>query len=1383
MKSKKILSLILAILMCLTVMPNAVFAENEIQVYLTVSVKGVIASDNDGTPMANREVTVKDIDGDGTLTYDEALIAAHKAYNAENGYATADSYGYTSVTKLWGTDTYNTLFFVNNTGISGVSSQTVENGDKLVASINKDDLYYADWYTFFDVPQKNVKVNEEFSLTLSGHLGMAYTEEDLQDAVLSGISIGLWNDSSFSAIDGKVTDESGEVSLSFDKAGTYYVTADGTVEDEVTVDWSTYAKDIKPCPIIAPVCVVTVSEDAIGGETGNGIKNIIYLIPDGGGYPLYDFANLVKIAGGFNTEKFPYKTPTDTEPMSMRSQLAGSMITKSASSAITDSAAAGTAMATGYKTVNGYVGVDKSFTPKANLVEAAESVGKATGIISTYHWSHATPATFTAHAIDRGDDLNIYQQVENKDLEVVLGVGYGMVSQYATIQNAIDNGYTVVETKEDLLNVKPGEKIWGNIVDKTYPYDVELKEGQATLAEMTAGAIKALTGDPDGFFLMVEGGKVDTGGHSNDVRTTTSEYLAFDAAFKVALDFAKGRTDTVVICAPDHNTGGLHIPEDPTNAVADVREGIKPTDLVWDSFSHTSDNVGVYAYVPEGVSLVKGLNPVLGDTQSTREDYVIDNTALAPWCADLMGVNLDALSEELFVKVTKIGKYNTITRKFTFNNGDKYVYANQDEYYKDGVRIPTTGRTAMYINKEFYVPAEMVEEEDWNHVTEVDMGDGITGKGTATDPYILDSPYDFMEFTANIIAGNSYKGKYVRQTEDIDLSTFSEYNGIGKDVTFAGVYDGYGKKITVSVNSENDVSVFPKVSGTLMNVGTQGTIISSKSGGYASGVACYVATGGKVINCYSNANVKASYAGGITTYNYGAVGNCSFCGKLSSGKVSLPIGMGKEDKYQFWECYYVRGVIPTEKEAGVEGTAVPVAQAKTQLAAKLDSNRAGAASGLGLNVSYVLYWTNENGYPELYIPIPVITSVTVTPTSATVDKGDGILLTAEVKGQYNPSLEVVWSIEGEVSEGTTVSSDGFLVIDKNETAKTFDVMAKSHQDGSMADVATITVGENTISEPDGTRARPYLIESAEDFKALSDAMIGGEDYTGIYFRQTKDIDLSGLEDYTGVGSSETFAGFYDAAGHTINIDITSDTDQCLFPYVTGTIINLGVTGSVKNTGTAGGICLEVQEGGKIVNCWSSAYVEGDNPGGIASTNYGSIASCFFCGRLNATSGKASDIAVKTENSVDRNNYYIGTEYVQSSHNSEVTTAQLKDEVTSGLNIGISTMSKATGLPASSLLKWYYVDGTLSFNQGSTQESRMEVDPDSLTVSLYGDTSMGTIYAVMYNANKKIIEVKQYSAAETVDVEFADDTNGSYVKIMWWQTNMRPICPAKTIPLK
>jgi hypothetical protein len=81
-----------------------------------------------------------------------------------------------------------------------------------------------------------------------------------------------------------------------------------------------------------------------------------------------------------------------------------------------------------------------------------------------------------------------------------------------------------------------------------------------------------------------------------------------------------------------------------------------------------SENVGVWAYVPEGVSLIDGLNPILGDSQSTRENYIIDNTDIAPWCVEFMDVDPDALSEELSVDVSSIGKYNSLTRQFVFNN-------------------------------------------------------------------------------------------------------------------------------------------------------------------------------------------------------------------------------------------------------------------------------------------------------------------------------------------------------------------------------------------------------------------------------------------------------------------------------------------------------------------------------------------------------------------------------------------------------------------------------------------------------------------------------------------------------------------------------------------
>lgn len=265
MKTKRICSLLAALILALGVFPASVSAEAaaDITVYLTVSNQGTLAADNDGKAMANRPVTVKDIDEDGKLTYDEALIAAHKAYNSEIGYSAPGGY----VSKLWNIDTNNTLFFNNNKGLSGaVTASDVKEGDKLVASINKDGTYYADWYTFFDADTKAVTVGEPFSLTLKGHLGMAYTDADKADTALSAIAVGTWSGGAFSAISGKTTDANGQVTLSFDTAGTYYVTASGTVSDVVSdytqnpdSNW-VYPTVTADCPIIAPVCVVTVTE-------------------------------------------------------------------------------------------------------------------------------------------------------------------------------------------------------------------------------------------------------------------------------------------------------------------------------------------------------------------------------------------------------------------------------------------------------------------------------------------------------------------------------------------------------------------------------------------------------------------------------------------------------------------------------------------------------------------------------------------------------------------------------------------------------------------------------------------------------------------------------------------------------------------------------------------------------------------------------------------------------------------------------------------------------------------------------------------------------------------------------------------------------------------
>ncbi|MBQ4467719.1 MAG: fibronectin type III domain-containing protein [Firmicutes bacterium] len=181
--------------------------------------------------MVNKEVTVEDLDKSGDFNFDEALVAAHKAYNKEDGYAVSiSSYG-SSVTTLWGEPTTNTLFFINGKGLStGVADDKIADGDKLYASVNADDTNYADWYTAFDKDSLKATYGANVTLTLTGYQGMnSYLNPDMAPVV--GVTV--------KTADGKTlgkTDKNGKVTFKAPAVGEYVVTAEGTVKDVIT-DW------------------------------------------------------------------------------------------------------------------------------------------------------------------------------------------------------------------------------------------------------------------------------------------------------------------------------------------------------------------------------------------------------------------------------------------------------------------------------------------------------------------------------------------------------------------------------------------------------------------------------------------------------------------------------------------------------------------------------------------------------------------------------------------------------------------------------------------------------------------------------------------------------------------------------------------------------------------------------------------------------------------------------------------------------------------------------------------------------------------------------------------------------------------------------------------
>jgi len=254
---KSFSAILLVFTMLMSLLPIGVMATDSITVYVTISDKGALAEGTDGKPMGYRAITVTDWDEDNELTIFDAYTAAHKQF-CQSEFSLNGS---GLVGQLWGDRSGAFLTFVNNAGISGtpLNEQPISDGAHLVGAILSDTSLWSDHYSFFSFLSKTVQKNSEFELSLKSFQGMSGGASQ----AVPGMSIGTWSGGSFTEISEKSTDDNGVVSLSFDTPGTYCVTANGTVKDDV-YDWSTGASAQKDCPIIAPVCIVTVTE---GGKT------------------------------------------------------------------------------------------------------------------------------------------------------------------------------------------------------------------------------------------------------------------------------------------------------------------------------------------------------------------------------------------------------------------------------------------------------------------------------------------------------------------------------------------------------------------------------------------------------------------------------------------------------------------------------------------------------------------------------------------------------------------------------------------------------------------------------------------------------------------------------------------------------------------------------------------------------------------------------------------------------------------------------------------------------------------------------------------------------------------------------------------------------------
>ena len=261
-----------------------------------------------------------------------------------------------------------------------------------------------------------------------------------------------------------------------------------------------------------------------------------------------------------------------TEPLLFASfPVAGMVTTFSASNPITDSAAGGTALATGHKTKNGSIGVNAEAAVVQSVAEKAKKAGRKVGITTSVSVDHATPASFYAHYPDRGMYYEIACDMTKAGFDFYAGAGF--LKPHTTADGAeapsifekLDEaGYTVARGWNEYQNKKDAAQKMVLIQQEgkasdCLPYAIDRREDDLTLTQITRSAIEFLTkGRDKGFFLMVEGGKIDWACHGNDPATMVNEVIDLDNAVRVAYEFyQKHPKETLIIITADHETGGL----------------------------------------------------------------------------------------------------------------------------------------------------------------------------------------------------------------------------------------------------------------------------------------------------------------------------------------------------------------------------------------------------------------------------------------------------------------------------------------------------------------------------------------------------------------------------------------------------------------------------------------------------------------------------------------------------------------------------------------------------------------------------------------------------------------------------------------------------------
>lgn len=337
-------------------------------------------------------------------------------------------------------------------------------------------------------------------------------------------------------------------------------------------------------------------------------KNIIFMVPDGMGLADVTAARI-------------FKNGPDGAPLAFEKlPQIGYQRTYSASSTVTDSAAAASAWATGEKYKNGQISSHGGDDAPETILEIAKKKGKATGLIATSTITHATPAAFGSHVDGRKSEGEIGRQfIFETRVDVLLGGDFGGEDPGALVASATNElGYAFAGTKQELAALpasatkllglfapgRKGKTIEHFRVAATNDYPAS----EPTLAEMAQAALEVLSADSEGFFLLVEGSQVDWENHANRAEGMISEVLGFEAAVQAVTEWLDAdpvrKSETLLIVVPDHETGGFAV----NGPYGKLLKAGGMVETAWTTKQHTGIDTIVWSQGPGSEQLGRALD-------------------------------------------------------------------------------------------------------------------------------------------------------------------------------------------------------------------------------------------------------------------------------------------------------------------------------------------------------------------------------------------------------------------------------------------------------------------------------------------------------------------------------------------------------------------------------------------------------------------------------------------------------------------------------------------------------------------------------------------------------------------------------------------------------